>query len=81
MRTPSRNLGIAITVGGVLLSAVAALLQILLSHAFDDTTESPGDTWAFLSQIVYSLQTAGGFVIAAGVVGLVWWAASDRGLA
>lgn len=81
MRAPSRNLSIAITVAGVLLSAAAALLQVLLSHWFDDTSGFCADTWTLLSQPVYSVQTAGGFVLAVGIVGLAWWAASDRGLA
>lgn len=81
MRAPSRNLSITITVAGVLLSAAAALMQVLLSHVFDETAGLRADTWTFLSQLVYSVQTAGGFVLAVGIVGLAWWAASDRGLA
>ena len=81
MRAPSRNVSVAIAVAGLVLAAAAAGLQILLSNTFGDAAGGPGDVWLFLSQFVSSLQTAAGLVLAAGIIGLVWSAASDRGLA
>ena len=81
MRAPSRNLSVAIAVAGLVLAAVAAGVQILLSNTFEDASDGPGDLWLFLSQFVSSLQTAAGLVIAVGIVGVVWSAATDRGLA
>ena len=78
MRAPSRNLSIAIAVAGLVLAAVAAGLQIVLSNTFEAASDGPGDVWLFLSQFVSSLQTAAGLVLAVGIVGVVWSVASDR---
>lgn len=81
MRAPSRNLSVAITVAGVLVAAIAAGLQILLSHELEGSLGGPSDTFVFFTNIVSSLQAAGGLVLAIGFVGLVWSVAAERGLA
>lgn len=81
MRLPSRNLSIAITVAGVLVAAIAAGLQIVAAHELEgSSTGTASDFLVFLTSVLSSLQTAGGFVLAVGLVGLVWSVAAERGL-
>ena len=82
MRAPSRNLSVAIAVAAWCWPPPPPACRSCSRTRSRTRPEGPGDLWLFLSQFVSSLQTAAGLVLAArGVVGVVWSAASDRGLA
>lgn len=81
MTTPPRNLSVFVTLAGAVVAALAAGLQILIAHKLQASSGDLGDLMIFLTSLLSSLQTAGGLVLAVGLVGVVWSVTVERGLA
>lgn len=75
MRRPPPSLASWTLIGGALLLALSAALQVVLFNSQDDGND---DVLVFLTLILQGLATAAGLVIAAGMVMAAWSFAADR---